>query len=123
VAVAWSSLSRLKIPGWLSRILAFHIVALGWVFFRANSLSDAVDYFGALFSSGPEWQSEYVLVLAWLVGAALVHLLEHRIIRGLAVLAIRLRYSLAQAAYWAVLVVLVLLASPPGMPPFIYASY
>ena len=123
VAVAWSSLSRLKIPGWLSRILAFHLVALGWVFFRANSLSDATDYLGTLFSSKAEWQSEYMLVLAWLVGAVLLHVFEHRILRGVADLAVRLRYAVFQAGYWALLVVLVLLASPPGLPPFIYASY
>lgn len=123
VAVAWSSLSRLKIPGWVSRILAFHLVALGWVFFRASSVSDATDYLRALLAGTADWQNQYVLVLAWLAGAALLHLFEHRVLQGVAAGAAKLRFGLLQAVYWAALVVLILLASPPGMPPFIYASY
>lgn len=123
VAVAWSTVTRLKIPAWLSRVLAFHIVAIGWVFFRANSLSDACDYLQALVTSGPEWDNQYVLVLVWLVGAVFLHIYEHRIQGMLATVATRLRFTVLQASYWAVLVILVLLASPPGLPPFIYASY
>jgi D-alanyl-lipoteichoic acid acyltransferase DltB (MBOAT superfamily) len=54
-------------------VLTFHLVCLSWVFFRAGSLSSALDYLGqiASFSGGPFVPSN----LSLLVGAALVMLL------------------------------------------------
>jgi D-alanyl-lipoteichoic acid acyltransferase DltB (MBOAT superfamily) len=123
LAVAWSSVVKFRVPAWLSRILAFHIVALGWVFFRAASFSDALDYLTALVTGEWGWQSQYALVIAWVAGAALLHVLEPWILEGAAKIGAGLRLTVLQAGYWAALVVAVLLASPPGMPPFIYASY
>ena len=37
---------------WLGRVLTFHVVCLGWVFFRAPTLSEAFDVLGRLFSLG-----------------------------------------------------------------------
>lgn len=123
ISVAWSSVVRVKIPGWAARIVAGHAIALGWVWFRASSASDALDYFDALFTGGWTWDPEYVLVIAWLLGAALLHMFETRVLSGMAEGGARLRFAIPQALYWAGLVVVTLLASPPGLPPFIYASY
>jgi len=37
---------------WLGRILTFHVVCLGWVFFRATSLTNAFEVLGRLFHLG-----------------------------------------------------------------------
>lgn len=41
-------------PQWLQHIYLLLLVLIGWVFFRANDLSQAMAYLGALFGSGPE---------------------------------------------------------------------
>lgn len=123
VAVAYSSVVRFKVPAWLSRILAMHIVALGWVWFRAGSASDALDYLNTLWTGQWRWDQDYVFVLVWLALAGLSHLFEFQILALLANAGRALRFVPAQALYWAAVVILTLLASPPGLPPFIYASY
>jgi D-alanyl-lipoteichoic acid acyltransferase DltB (MBOAT superfamily) len=49
---------------WLRRILIFHLVCIGWLFFRANSLSHAVQLLGGL--SHCSWRAEYATAFAFL---------------------------------------------------------
>jgi D-alanyl-lipoteichoic acid acyltransferase DltB (MBOAT superfamily) len=123
VSVAYSSVVRFRVPSWVARVVAGHVVALGWVWFRAASASDALDYFQSLFTGSWAWDPEYILVIAWVAGAGLLHIYEKPFLAALSAGGARLRHAIPQAVYWTVLIVLTLLASPPGLPPFIYASY
>ena len=49
---------------WTKRIFIFHLVCLAWVFFRAESLGDALRYLGNLRQIG--WDPEYVTVVLML---------------------------------------------------------
>jgi|SRR5579862_1809087 len=44
---------------WVNRVLLFHLVCLGWIFFRANSVSDAANLLRGL--GQMHWQPEYLI--------------------------------------------------------------
>lgn len=43
---------RVNLPAWLQVVLTFHVVTLGWIFFRAPTLHDASRIIAGLFTSG-----------------------------------------------------------------------
>lgn len=47
------------VHAWVKRILFFHLVCLGWIFFRANSVKDAVNLLRGL--GQIHWQPEYLI--------------------------------------------------------------
>lgn len=49
---------------WIRRIAIFHLVCFGWLFFRANSLSHAVQLLGGLLHWS--WRTEYATAFAFL---------------------------------------------------------
>ncbi|MCB0973899.1 MAG: MBOAT family protein [Actinobacteria bacterium] len=49
-AVGWRQ--RWPLPHWLGQVVVFVVVVFGWVLFRADSLTDAVSYMGAMVSPG-----------------------------------------------------------------------
>ncbi len=70
----------LKAPVMMARAYALTVVLLGWVFFRAESLGDAVTYLGTMLCGG--WHSPYLLE-SWgstcvLIGAVIFCLLPDK---------------------------------------------
>lgn len=49
---------------WLSRLLTFHVVCLGWVFFRATSVEEAFEVLGRLFHFGTGMGINLMVVVA-----------------------------------------------------------
>jgi len=130
LAVAYSTVSRMvwgdSSPGLARRALnwfiAFHVIVLGWIWFRAPSTSDALDYFGALAGPAGAWQPEYLTSMLLIAAAMLLHVSEKRILSRLAGMGVGLPWLL-RCVFWAALIILVLVLSPAGLPPFIYFRY
>jgi D-alanyl-lipoteichoic acid acyltransferase DltB (MBOAT superfamily) len=106
----------------LRQVVTFHVVCLGWVFFRAESLEGAVDVLRAL---GNDWELTGPLtlllagvLLAVLLAQALPDVVRTRITGGVATLG---------ALPLAVLLAGALLATdvfgPEGVPPFLYGGF
>jgi alginate O-acetyltransferase complex protein AlgI len=64
-----------RVPAWLGILITFHLVTLGWVFFRARSFSQAVSVLGSIGAGGwdqagtamSQWGFQLVLLAAFLV--------------------------------------------------------
>ena len=109
-------------PRWLGMIVTFHVVVLGWVFFRAPDTGAAFGYLGAL--AAGDWRNTLVtpLSLALVAGGLAIHALPVRVLPGLAM---RLRGWPAPAAGLALgaLILIVDAMRPEGVAPFIYYQF
>ncbi|AXE30422.1 MBOAT family protein [Chromobacterium phragmitis] len=108
---------------WLSRLITFHYVCLAWVFFRAQSLDEAVDFLRAMFDpSGQELTLNapglLLLLAAWLMALPWLSRLPERCFGRLAAL-----------PWWgkplllSVVALLVISLAPSGIPGFIYYQF
>ncbi|MEX1279834.1 MAG: MBOAT family protein [Acidimicrobiia bacterium] len=106
---------------WLGRFVTFHVVCLGWVFFRADSFETALAILGRLADWGPA-PAVTPLVLALVVGSIAVQYIPHgarlRLREGFA----RLSPVGMTAALGLFLLVLDALG-PEGVAPFIYFQF
>ena len=110
------------LPAWAAVIVTFHVVLLGWIFFRAPTLGEALAYLGGLCTT--DWRNTLVtpasLVLV-VLGIAINFLPPHWLGR----LAERLRHwpapALGLALGAAVLVIDTM--RPAGVAPFIYYRF
>jgi len=59
----------LSLAAWGKRILLFHLVCLTWIFFRAESVSDAFRLLGSI--GGMQWSSEFTTAFKFLAVFAL----------------------------------------------------
>ncbi|UTH76529.1 MBOAT family protein [Chromobacterium sp. IIBBL 290-4] len=112
-----------SVSPWLARLLTFHYVCLAWVFFRAQSLDEAVDFLRAMFvSSNQELTLNapglLVLLALWLWALPKLSVLKERSFVRLAVL-----------PWWgkplllSLCALLVISVSPSGIPAFIYYQF
>ena len=108
---------------WIGRVVTFHVVCLGWIFFRAASFGRAGDVIVRLFDA---WGHASPLVttgvvLAIVVGIAVQYVPFESVGalgRGFA------RFPIAaQAAAVAVCVTAIDVLGPPGVAPFIYFRF
>lgn len=104
------------LASWVRRIIIFHLICLGWVFFRAPTFPAALLMLQSIFVGG-ESEMPQLAQLGWLLlGFLLIHRLEYRapILGGVAIL-IRAKLLLLRWSYLArpamVVVVAVLAAS------------
>ena len=109
-------------PGrWVRRVITFHLVCLGWVFFRAPSMGDATDLLGRIAGGTSSVALNPVVVL---VVAAM---LASQFVSAGTVAALRHRFSTwrlpAQAAALAGVVLAVDVLGPSGVAPFIYFQF
>jgi D-alanyl-lipoteichoic acid acyltransferase DltB (MBOAT superfamily) len=109
-------------PRWLGVIVTFHVVVLGWVFFRAPDTGAAFGYLAAL--AAGDWRNTLVtpLSLALVAGGLAIHALPVRTLPGLA---IRLRTWPAPAVGLALgaLILIVDAMRAEGVAPFIYYQF
>lgn len=131
IAVAYSTVSRMVLgeraePGraklMLHWFVAFHVVVLGWVWFRAPSAEAAVDYFLAMASNEWSWRPDYLTGIVLVLVAVVAHFMEKRVLNGMTGFADRANV-INRTAFWGLAIVLVLMLSPAGLPPFIYFRY
>ena len=120
---AWPAVTKLRAaPLWkpVATVLTFHFVCVGWVLFRAPSLSSAAEVLGVI---GRGAGGPVSVGLAALVALALgVSLVPDE-----ALAAVRARFSrlplVAQGALFALLLVALDVLSPRGVAPFIYFQF
>jgi len=107
---------------WLARLWVFHFVAIGWVFFRSETLSGALTLLGRLFTA---WHGPEVTTLA--VGLAIAASLAAQYVPARVGLWAEWRVSHLPPVVQAIGFALVLLAcnilGPQGVAPFIYFQF
>ncbi len=107
---------------WVQRFVTFHIVCLGWIFFRADSISTATTLIGRLFSAWGRAPLVTPLVVVTVVGAVALQYLP----RGLGGRAQRELAGQPWAVQGAILGVFLLVITtlgPQGVAPFIYYKF
>jgi alginate O-acetyltransferase complex protein AlgI len=112
-----------RIPVAISWFVTFHFVCLTWVFFRAPSFDGAWAYLTTLVSGDAIWSTTVTpLVAAVLAFGALTQIIPNDWFERL-----ELRYDRASLATKValpfVVIFLVCVASPSGVPPFIYFQF
>ncbi len=106
---------------WLGRLLTFHVVCLGWVFFRAPTLSEAFDVLGRLTAFGTGTGVNLVVV------ATIATFIATQFVPSDAVGRLQARFSELQAWQQGIALALFLMftsaLSPTGVAPFIYFAF
>jgi D-alanyl-lipoteichoic acid acyltransferase DltB (MBOAT superfamily) len=110
-----------NLPPILGIVITFHIVTLGWIFFRSTSFADALAFLGGLGAGGASTMLTPLFVGLILLGMAL-HALPPRAIQYVAV---RVRAMPAMLVGVAVgtLILLIDAMRPEGVAPFIYYQF
>jgi D-alanyl-lipoteichoic acid acyltransferase DltB (MBOAT superfamily) len=127
---AWLSIERIvgwrpsgRLARWVGRIVTFHVVCFGWIFFRADSFSTAGQVLERLFNA---WGEPSPLVTTSVVLAILVGIVG-QYVRPTAVASITRGFGAlplpAQAGAVAVCLVVILTLGPVGVAPFIYFRF
>jgi D-alanyl-lipoteichoic acid acyltransferase DltB (MBOAT superfamily) len=117
----WSQ--AIALPCWAGVLLTFHVVTLGWIFFRAASFADALAYLGGIVAPGPDGATTVTpLVLLLIAFGLAMHAMPGDAMRRLAV---RVR-TLPAPAVATALVALMLVVDAmryEGIAPFIYFRF
>ncbi|MGC0154213.1 MBOAT family O-acyltransferase [Chromobacterium vaccinii] len=108
---------------WLARLITFHYVCLAWVFFRAQSLDEAMDFLRAMFApSGQELTLNapglLLLLALWLAALPTLSALPERCFARLAALPWWGKPLLLSGIALAVISL-----APSGIPAFIYYQF
>jgi D-alanyl-lipoteichoic acid acyltransferase DltB (MBOAT superfamily) len=110
------------VPAWLGLVITFHVVCLGWIFFRAESFQAAVQFIGGFGHWGAEALAVTPLAVVLILAGLALHALPPRMIEDVAVRTARLKpvpFGLAIG----LLILLVDAVRPDGVPPFIYYQF
>jgi len=110
------------VPAFVGILVTFHIVVLGWIFFRAPGLDEALAYLAAL--GAGDWRNTLVtpLSLALVAFGLAIHAMPAR---GVQAIAVRVRQWPAPALGLALgaLILVVDALRPAGVAPFIYYQF
>jgi alginate O-acetyltransferase complex protein AlgI len=113
---------RIRTPGWVRWLVTFHLIVLGWVLFRAQSIDLAGSFLGRLVSFGPAtlWRLPILAAVGVVIG---LQVLPDRPIARVQDQFGRLSPALLGAGL-SVLILLVGATVPSdGVPPFIYFRF
>jgi D-alanyl-lipoteichoic acid acyltransferase DltB (MBOAT superfamily) len=122
--IGWAPLVAMRASAawrWLSRLLLFHAVCLGWVFFRAPSFDVAFQILGNLATPGPLTLASYPVLLVLGIGLAAQYLPRRWRVRLEITLA--RTPALLRGAGLAVALFIIQLLGPTGAAPFIYFQF
>jgi alginate O-acetyltransferase complex protein AlgI len=110
------------LPTWLRIAITFHIVLLGWIFFRATSFADALAVLLGIFAGGGGGTLLTPLQLALIVLGMSFHFMPRFSIQNVAM---RLRALPAPALGAAVGIAILVVDAmrPEGVAPFIYYQF
>ena len=112
-----------RIPAVLAWLITFHFVCITWVFFRADSLESALMYLGNLLGGDVFWST----TMTWWVALMLLCGAVTQFWPGHWFEAAAERYDRAslpvKVAVPFVVIFLVAVAAPGGIPPFIYFQF
>lgn len=121
----WATSPRTRdivLPHWAKVVLTFHVVTLGWIFFRAPSFGDALAYLGALVMPATNAIGVTPLVVVLIAFGLAIHALRWD---AMTQLAERVR-RLPAPAFAAALVAAMLVVDAmrfEGIAPFIYFRF
>ncbi len=107
---------------WLGRLITFHFICLGWVFFRSDSLSEALHMLWRMVFAWGSAPLVTPLVLAVIGICLAVQLIPRTLTRNVLADLSRLPV-LVQAAGFGAFLVLIDLLGPTGVAPFIYFRF
>jgi D-alanyl-lipoteichoic acid acyltransferase DltB (MBOAT superfamily) len=107
---------------WVQRLVTFHIVCLGWIFFRADSFSTALTLIGRLFSAWGRAPLVTPLVVITVVGAVALQYLPPAL-GGRAQRELARQPWAVQGAILGVFLLLITTLGPQGVAPFIYYKF
>jgi alginate O-acetyltransferase complex protein AlgI len=106
----------------VQRIVTFHIVCLGWIFFRADSFSTAVTLIGRLFTAWGRAPLVTPLVVVTVVGTVALQYLP-RALGGRAQREFSRQPWAVQGAILGVALLVITTLGPQGVAPFIYYKF
>jgi D-alanyl-lipoteichoic acid acyltransferase DltB (MBOAT superfamily) len=106
---------------WLRRLVTFHLVCAGWVFFRARSFSDATTVFSRIVHGGGAAAVNPMVVVV------IVGMIAAQYVPAAAVDRVRARFAALRAWQMAIalgsVLLLVDVLGPDGIAPFIYFRF
>jgi alginate O-acetyltransferase complex protein AlgI len=106
---------------WVGRLVTFHVVCLGWVFFRASGVAEAFDILGRIFGGTATTALNPIVVVV------VASMLALQFVPAGSVRRIRAGFSRwalpAQAVALAGVLVVIDVLGPQGVPPFIYFQF
>jgi D-alanyl-lipoteichoic acid acyltransferase DltB (MBOAT superfamily) len=111
-----------RVRVWVQRFVTFHIVCLGWIFFRADSISTATTLIGRLFSAWGRAPLVTPLVVITVVGAVALQYLP-RALGGRAQRELSGQPWAVQGAILGVFLLVITTLGPQGVAPFIYYKF
>jgi hypothetical protein len=106
---------------WLRRIVTFHLVCLGWVFFRARSVSAALEILHRIFRGTGTAAIDPVVLAVIAVALAAQYVSRDTVLR--AQVWMSQRPVLVQGALLAAVLLCVDVLGPNGVAPFIYFRF
>jgi D-alanyl-lipoteichoic acid acyltransferase DltB (MBOAT superfamily) len=122
---AWarSALTRAWMPPhWAKVVLTFHVVVLGWIFFRSASFGDAIAYLGGIFAPQGDAVTVTPLAVALILFGLAIHALPWEAMRRAAE-RIRTLPAPAVAVGLAAVMLIVDAMRYEGIAPFIYFRF
>ncbi len=116
-----------SLPGWLGVLITFHIVCLGWIFFRAESFGSARAFLAGLtqWNAGPiaaEALTVTPLAVALILLGLAIQALPPRMVEGMGLRLARLP-AVGFALSLGAMMLLVEAMRPEGVAPFIYYQF
>lgn len=124
---AWDALQSRRarpwaMPAWLAMLLTFHFVCLAWVYFRADSASDATHYLASLANFSPKLQLNVLGGFAFVAACFAFWQYSNRL-RALLLSGLRRLPWYVKPLPLASLVQCIIMLAPSGVPAFIYYQY
>jgi len=124
ISIGWTPVTRLRRAvawSWVSRLLLFHAVCFGWVFFRASSFDDACAVLRRLAIPGALTLATVPVILALAIGL----LGQYQPVRWRKVLECELGWwpPLVRGTVFATAIFTIELLGPSGVAPFIYFRF
>ncbi|HEX4109075.1 MAG TPA: MBOAT family protein [Solirubrobacteraceae bacterium] len=114
---------RVKIPTWLQRVLTFHVVLIGWILFRAQSLSLTGQWFARLAHWGGSPQNFGVATVVMILVVMIGQNLPERPLERMRQWIENLQPALLGAALALTIMLVGATVSSQGVAPFIYFRF
>ncbi|PXA99133.1 MBOAT family protein, partial [Nostoc sp. 3335mG] len=111
-----------RAPRWMGIVLTFHIVVLGWIFFRAQGEGEAFAYLGQLFAGDGRNTLVTPLSLALVALGLAIHVMPADILPGMA-MRLRRQGAWVVGLTLGILILIVDAMRPEGVAPFIYYQF
>jgi alginate O-acetyltransferase complex protein AlgI len=113
---------RVKLPAWVRWFVTFHVVVLGWVLFRSQSISLAWTFLGRLghWSSATLWKTPVLIAIVVVIGLQMV---PEKWVEDVQGWFGRLQPAVLAVGLVAIIAVVGATVPSQGVPPFIYFRF